>query len=46
MLTARLRIYDSKTNAQAHGATGLVATYSVTATYDVNGLDTYLMVKD
>ena len=40
LTSARLRTYDSKANAQAAGATGLLATYTMTATYDANGLQT------
>lgn len=52
LLTARLRIYDSKTNAQAATdggaeATGLVATYTIEADYEgVGKMRQYRMVKD
>lgn len=47
LLSARVRLYDSKPNAMAAGGTGVVAAYTVAATYDVNGrLDSYRMVRD
>lgn len=46
MTAGRIRIYDSKANAQAAGATGLLATYSITATYVGGNLATYTVVKE
>jgi hypothetical protein len=37
LTSARIRIYDTAANANSAGATGLLATYTVTATYDGNG---------
>ncbi len=46
-LTAgRLRIYNSKANAQAASGTGLVATYTIAATYSGINITTYTVVKD
>lgn len=46
LLSARVRSYDSPTNATAAGTTGLVATYAVTATYDGQSrLNSYLMTR-
>lgn len=36
LVSARLRVYDSKTNAQLGGATGVIFTYTIQASY-VNG---------
>lgn len=45
--TARVRTYDSKANAQAAGVAGLLANYTVTAAYDLQGrLINYTMVRD
>jgi hypothetical protein len=38
LLTARVRTYDSPTNADAGTSTGLVATYQMTADYNSEGL--------
>jgi hypothetical protein len=40
----RVRGYDTKANAQAAGATGLLFTFTVTATYDVDGKATGMTV--
>lgn len=46
-LTAgRFRTYDSKANAIAAGLTGLVATYTITATYTGGNLTTYSVVQE
>ncbi len=42
----RLRIYDSKANATAAGATGLVSTYTITATHAGKLLQTYRVVLE
>jgi hypothetical protein len=43
--SARIRIYDSAANANAQGATGLLATWNMTATYTSPGkLSTYKVV--
>lgn len=46
--SARLRVYDSKVNAEAHGATGLLFTYTITATYNAaDGTNaTFQMVRE
>jgi ribosomal protein S24E len=46
MVTARVRIYDSKANAQAGGATGVVNQYSIAAAYTGGALSKYTMVLD
>ena len=47
LLGARVRLYDSKPSALGGGSSGVVATYSVIATYDVNSrLNAYRMVRD
>lgn len=46
LTSGRLRLYNSKANAQAAGATGLLATYSITATYVGGNLGTYTVVKE
>jgi len=46
MTSCRKRVYDSKANAEAHGATGLRATYAVTVTYSGDDLDTFLMTLE
>lgn len=47
-LTQRIRHYDTLANAQLDdGATGLLDTYNIVATYDVaNSLDTFEMVRE
>ena len=42
MTSGRLRIYDSAANATTHGATGLLYTLTITATYTSTNLTTYL----
>lgn len=44
--SARIRAYDSKAHALAAGATGLVATYSMAATYSGVQLTNYSVVKE
>lgn len=44
--SGRLRIYDSKTDALAAGATGLLATYTISATYVGENVQTYTVVKE
>jgi len=46
MSSCRKRIYDSKANAEAHGATGLLATYTVTVTWSGDNIQSYMMVLD
>lgn len=46
LTSGRLRLYDSKANAQAAGLTGLVATYTITATYSGNNVATYTVVLE
>lgn len=46
LTSARIRTYDSKPNALAAGATGLLHTYSVAATYSSNQLSNYSVVRD
>lgn len=46
MTSGRLRLYSSKANAEAAGGTGLLATYTITATYSGVQLATYTVVKD
>lgn len=47
LTSSRMRLYDTKANAEAHGVTGLLETYTVTATYDGNGrLASYLCSRD
>lgn len=46
-LTAgRMRTYDTKANAQAAGATGLIATYTITATYVGKNVQEYKVVRE
>ncbi len=42
--TARLRCYDTSVNAAAAGATGLLFTFAVTASFDINGIPTKLLM--
>lgn len=46
MTAGRLRIYDTKANAEAAGATGLLGTYSITATFVSGLLSSYTVVKE
>jgi len=46
MTGCRKRVYNSKANAQSHGATGLLYTFTVTVTYDGDDLESYLVVLD
>lgn len=46
LTSARLRIYSSKANAQAHTNTGLIATYTITATYSGALLQSYQVVLE
>lgn len=47
LTSARLRAYDTKANADAHGATGLLYTYLQEATYDGSGNCTsYKLTRD
>jgi len=43
---ARIRTYNSKSNATAAGVTGLVASYTMTAVYSSNKLVDYKVVRD
>lgn len=44
--SSTVKLYDSKANAEAHGATGLIATYTLTVTYTGARAQTILMVKE
>jgi hypothetical protein len=46
LTSARIRIYDSKAHALAAGMTGLIATYTQTATYSGILLQGYTVVKE
>lgn len=46
LTSSRLRIYDSKANAVAAGATGLLETYTITATHAGKLLQTYKVVLE
>jgi hypothetical protein len=47
LLTARVRLYDSKSNALAAGAAGLIATYTVTETWaGINKLTKFTQVLE
>lgn len=46
LVAARIRSYDSKPNALSAGGTGLLASYTVAATYSVNQLVDYRVVRD
>lgn len=46
LTSARLRIYNSKANANAATGTGLLATYTVAATYTGDNLLTYTVVLE
>jgi hypothetical protein len=46
MTSARIRHYDSAINATAHGATGLIHTYRLTATFASGTMTSYLMVQE
>lgn len=46
LTSGRMRIYDSRANALAAGATGLVATYTITATYSGLSLTNYTVVRE
>lgn len=46
LTNARLRLYNSKTNANLAGGTGLLATYTVTATYAGDNIQTYVVVLE
>lgn len=46
LLTSRVRHYNTKANADAHGALGLVNTWQITATYTGERLDTYLVTRE
>lgn len=43
---ARLRTYDSKANAQAAGGTGMLASYTLAASYTSGRLTAYSVVRD
>jgi len=45
-ISARLRVYDSKANAEAAGVTGLLQTYTIAATYTGVLLNTYRLVRE
>ena len=47
LISAKLDVYDDKTNAQAHdGVTGIVAKYTQTFTWNSNELQSFEMVRD
>jgi hypothetical protein len=46
LTAARMRIYNSKANAEAAGGAGLVATYTITATYIGSNIETYTVVLE
>jgi len=46
LTAARIRTYNSKTNALASGVTGLVASYGMTAAYSSGRLVDYKVVRD
>ena len=46
LLTVRVRHYDTKANAQAHGTLGLLNTWNITATYESDRLKTYEVVRE
>ncbi len=46
LTSSRIRSYDSKAHAQAAGSTGLLASYTMTATYSALLLTHYSVVRD
>lgn len=46
MTGCRKRVYDSKTNAEAHGATGLLYTFTITVSYSGDDIASYLVVLE
>lgn len=46
LTSTRVRHYDSKANAESHGASGLLNTWTVTATYALERLNTYTIVRE
>lgn len=46
LTAARVRHYNSKTNAGLHGAAGLLDTWTVAATYVLERLNTYKVVRE
>jgi len=44
--SCRIRIYDTKANAEAHEAIGLLSTFTVTVTWDDTDLESYTVVKE
>lgn len=46
LVSARLRIYDTKANAQAAGTTGLLFQYTINAVYVAGELTSYTVVKE
>ncbi len=46
LASARLRVYDTKANANSAGVTGLVGTYTVTAVYSGKFLQNYKVVRE
>lgn len=46
LTSARFRVYDTKTNATAHGATGLLVTYTSTGTFTGDNMDDFLNVRE
>lgn len=46
LLTGRIRSYDSKTNADAAGLTGLLFTWHITASYTGAALTSYKITRD
>lgn len=46
LLTARVRLYNSLTTAQTQDVSGLIAQYSITASYTNGQLSNYMMVRE
>lgn len=46
LTSARLRLYNTKANAVAAGATGLLYTYTITASYTGENVQTYTVVRE
>lgn len=46
LLTSRVRHYDTKANADAHGTLGLLNTWQISATYTGERLDSYKVTRE
>jgi hypothetical protein len=46
MLQARVRLYDTKSNAQAAGVLGVIGTYTLMMTWQGSNMQTYSMVRE